>query len=311
MRVIDSHTEGEPTRVVISGGPHLGGGSLNERLARLRAGHDDLRRALVLEPRGSEVLVGALLCPPSRPDCDAAVIFFNNRGYLGMCGHGVIGVAVTLAWLGRDPDSRLRLETPVGAVDVVRSGPNSATVENVASFVHDEDVEVRIGGYPPVRGDVAWGGNWFFLADWPHTPIVRERIPELMDICRQIKATLRAQGICGERDAEIDHVELFSAAAGDGADSRNFVLCPGDAYDRSPCGTGTSAKLAALAARGRLAPGELWVQESVTGGRFEARYRRDAHDRVVASIMGRAWITADAVIVRQDDDPLRDGVGTV
>ena len=311
MRVIDSHTEGEPTRVVVSGGPDLGGGSLGERLERLRARHDDLRRALILEPRGSEALVGALLCPPSRPDCDAAVIFFNNSGYLGMCGHGAIGVAVTLAWLGRDTGDRLRLETPVGAVDVLCSGSNAVTVENVPSYVREEDVEVRIDGYPPLCGDVAWGGNWFFLADWPHTPIVRERIPELMNICREIKSALRATGACGEDGAEIDHIELFSGAAGEGADSRNFVLCPGNAYDRSPCGTGTSAKLAVLAARGQLAPGEAWVQESITGGRFEARYRRDADDRVVASITGRAWITADATIIRAADDPLRDGVAPV
>lgn len=308
MRVVDSHTEGEPTRVVISGGPDLGGGSLSERLERLRTEHDDLRRALILEPRGSEVLVGALLCPPSRPDCEAAVIFFNNSGYLGMCGHGAIGVAVTLAWLGRDVGGPLRLETPVGVVDIVLRGANTATVENVPSHVHAEDVELRVDGYPPIRGDVAWGGNWFFLADWPHTPIVRERIPELMNVCRQIKSALRAKGICGGGQAEIDHIELFSRAAGEGADSRNFVLCPGDAYDRSPCGTGTSAKLACLAGRGKLAPGELWVQESITGGRFEARYRRDADGRIVPSITGRAWITADTVIVRQDGDPLRDGI---
>jgi 4-hydroxyproline epimerase len=308
MRVIDSHTEGEPTRVVISGGPDLGGGSLGERLERLRAGHDDLRRALILEPRGSEVMVGALLCPPSRPDCDTAVIFFNNRGYLGMCGHGAIGVAVTLAWLGRDAGGSLKLETPVGAVDVALENANTATVENVPSYLHAADVEVQVDGYPPVRGDVAWGGNWFFLVDWPHTPITREHISELMNVCRQIKATLRAQGVCGERGAEIDHIELFSAAAGEGADSRNFVLCPGDAWDRSPCGTGTSAKLAALAARGGLAPGERWVQESITGGRFEARYRHDGGERIVVSITGRAWITAEAVIVRQDNDPLRDGL---
>ncbi len=307
MRVIDSHTEGEPTRVIIAGGPDLGSGSLDERLLRLRERHDGLRRALILEPRGSDALVGALLCRPSRPDCTAAVIFFNNSGYLGMCGHGAIGVAVTLAWLGRDIGECVRLETPVGVVEIELQG-NEATVENVPSYVLHENVPLAIDGFPAVRGDVAWGGNWFFLADWPHTPIVPLRVNELSEICERLKSALREQGMTGAGGAEIDHVELFTAAAGEGADSRNFVLCPGGAYDRSPCGTGTSAKLACLASRGELAPGETWVQESVTGGRFQCRYRLDADGRVVASITGRAFITADAVIVQQAGDPFREGI---
>lgn len=305
VRVIDSHTEGEPTRVIIAGGPDLGDGSLGERLLCFREKHDGVRRALIHEPRGSDALVGALLCRPSRPDCTAGVIFFNNSGYLGMCGHGAIGVAVTLAWLGRDIGERLRLETPVGVVDIELLDANTATVENVPSHVLREDVALAIDGYPAIRGDVAWGGNWFFLADWPHTPIEPARIPELTGHCQRIKAALRAMGASGENGAEIDHIELFASVGGV---SRNFVLCPGGAYDRSPCGTGTSAKLACLAARGELAPGETWVQESVTGGRFEARYRLDERGRVVPSITGRAFVTADAVIVRQAQDPFRDGI---
>lgn len=309
MRVIDSHTEGEPTRVVISGGPDLGRGPLSERVGIFRRDYDDVRRALILEPRGNDALVGALLCPPADRSCDAGVIFFNNTGYLGMCGHGAIGVAVTLAYLGRGLGDTIRLETPVGPVNVALHGRTAATVENVPSYRLHADVPVTVEGRGTVTGDVAWGGNWFFIADAPAAlPLRPDRVAELTSLCRDIRSALRSAGITGAEGADIDHVELATAEAGAGADSRNFVLCPGDAWDRSPCGTGTSARLACLAARGELAPGEEWVQESVTGGRFTARYRLDEEGRVVPSITGRAYVTADAVIHRHDADPFRDGL---
>jgi len=309
VRVIDSHTEGEPTRVVISGGPDLGGGSLEQQLAVFARDFDDVRRALILEPRGSAALVGALLCPPTDPECASGVIFFNNAGFLGMCGHGSIGVAVTLAHLGRMRTPQLKLETPVGIVALEMHGPNEVSLQNVPSFVHLANVSISIEGYPPLRGDVGWGGNWFFLVDWQHTPIRPEFIPRLTQVCRQIRHALQQQGITGTHDAAIDHIELF-CAADSGADSRNFVLCPGDEYDRSPCGTGTSAKLACLAAHGQLKPGEVWTQESVIGGRFQASYRLDAAGRVMPSIRGRAYVCAEGTIVRKAEDPFRDGIAS-
>jgi 4-hydroxyproline epimerase len=308
LRIVDSHTEGEPTRVVVSGGPDLGDGSVADQLERLRRQHDDLRRALISEPRGNPALVGALLCPPADPACAAGVIFFNNAGYLGMCGHGSIGVAVTLGWLGRDLVGAQRLETPVGDVRVTLHDRNTVTVENVPSYVHAQDVAVSVSGLPPITGDVAWGGNWFFIADWPHTPLAPGCVPELLDIAGRLKGALAAAGITGRDGAEIDHIELTTTVRDGQADSRNFVLCPGNEWDRSPCGTGTSAKLACLAARGELAPGETWTQDSVSGGRFTAHYRPGADGAVVASITGRAWITADAQVVRQAGDPFRDGM---
>jgi 4-hydroxyproline epimerase len=308
MRVIDSHTEGEPTRVIIEGGPDLGSGTAADRLQRFRADFDHVRRAVILEPRGSDAIVGALLCEPSRDDCVSGVIFFNNTGYLGMCGHGTIGVAVTLAWLDRIDAGVSKLETPVGVVSFELRSNNEATIENVASYRLRKGVKLDVPGLGPVRGDVAWGGNWFFLADSAPVPLVLDNERELNDAARRVKAELVARGITGADGAEIDHIEFFSKAHTDGAHSRNYVLCPGDAYDRSPCGTGTSAKLACLADDGLVAPGETWVQESVIGSRFEASYRVNDQGEIIPSVTGRAYICADTALVRQSDDPFRDGI---
>lgn len=308
MHVIDSHTEGEPTRVVVSGGPNLGSGALSGRLEVFRRDFDDTRRALILEPRGYAAVVGALLCEPVDPKCTAGVIFFNNAGFLGMCGHGAIGVAVTLAYLKRVRDRHITLETPVGVVSLELLGPNEAQLENVPSYVHLTDVSVEVEGLGVVRGDVAWGGNWFFLVDWARSPIEPSHIAELTQVTTQIKAALTAQGITGRDGAMIDHIELFSKSPSPGVNSRNFVLCPGDQYDRSPCGTGTSAKLACLAAHGVLRPGEEWVQESVIGGRFTTSYRLDSQGSVIASIRGRAYVCAEGTIIRKPEDPFRNGI---
>ena len=312
MRVVDSHTAGEPTRVIVDGGPDLGGGSVAAQRRRMQERHDDVRRAVILEPRGSDALVGALLCPSPNPDCATGVVFFNNVGYLGMCGHGAIGVAVTLAHLGKVGLGALQLDTPVGPVGVNLTTPNEATVENVESYCWRTDAAVDVPGLGTVRGDVAWGGNWFFLVDewgWgAPAPLTLDNEPALTRTAKEIKAALASQGVTGADGAEIDHIELFGEPHSADADSRNFVLCPGDAYDRSPCGTGTSAKLACLAARGALAPGEPWVQESVIGSRFTARYRRAAGDRIVPSITGQAFVCAEASLIRHADDPFRDGI---
>jgi len=308
VRVIDSHTEGEPTRVVLDGGPDLGSGPLHERLDRFAARHDDFRQSVILEPRGSDAMVGALLCTPTFDDCATGVIFFNNAGYLGMCGHGTIGVAVTLAYLGRVKPGDIRIETPVGVIRVSLTAANEATIENVSSYCYRRDVVLDVPGSGEVCGDIAWGGNWFFLVDQAPCELILENEPTLTRAALRIKHALQAEGITGMGGAEIDHIEFFGPPASDDAHSRNFVLCPGNAYDRSPCGTGTSAKLACLAERGKLAPGERWVQESVIGSRFVASYRRSEAGEIVPSISGRAYICGESLLVRQAGDPFANGI---
>jgi 4-hydroxyproline epimerase len=315
IHVIDSHTAGEPTRLVVGGGPDLGKGSLAERVCRFAAEHDDFRSAVVNEPRGSDVVVGALLTPPEDESCAAGVIFFNNVGYLGMCGHGIIGLVRTLEHLGQIGAGSHKIDTPVGVVSAELRADGRVTVENVPSYRHRKDVSVEIPGFDRVTGEVAWGGNWFFLTENTPAALVLENRDALTSFATAVKAALRADGITGADGKEIDHIELFSASPAEGVDSRNFVLCPGDAYDRSPCGTGTSAKLACLAADGKLAPGAVWRQEGILGTVFEGSYRVPEEDRggaipnsVIAKITGSAWITAESRLLLQEGDPFRAGI---
>jgi 4-hydroxyproline epimerase len=308
MRVIDSHTEGEPTRVIVAGGPDLGGGSMQERIARFADEFDDLRRMVILEPRGTDAIVGALLCEPTQSDCATGVLFFNNTGYLGMCGHGSIGTAVTLAHIGRIGIGVTKLETPVGVVAVDLIDDNTVTVENVASYRYQKDVTIDVPDLGNVTGDIAWGGNWFFLCKETPFPLSLDYERQLTDASLKVQAALRDQGITGKGSGEIDHIEFFGEPEAPDANSRNFVLCPGGAYDRSPCGTGTSAKLACLAEDGLLSPGEDWIQESVIGSRFVARYRRNEQDEIIPSITGRAFICADATLIQQAGDPFGNGI---
>jgi 4-hydroxyproline epimerase len=306
ISIIDSHTGGEPTRLIIDGGPDLGTGPLSERLARFRDQFDHVRSAVVCEPRGSDVLVGALLCEPHAADCAAGVIFFNNVAYLGMCGHGMIGVVASLAHLGRLSPGRHRIDTPVGVVEAELHADGSVTIDNVPAWRSRKGVTVEVKGHGPVTGDVAWGGNWFFLiGDHGHELRVAN-VEVLTAFSSAVRDALEANGITGDGGALIDHIELFSES-GSGADSQNFVLCPGKAYDRSPCGTGTSAKLACLAADGDLEEGALWRQESVIGSVFEARYRKDG-ERIRPSIRGKAWVNARAQLIFNEGDPFVWGI---
>ena len=307
MRIIDSHTEGEPTRVIVEGGPDLGTGSLAERLRRFANEFDRVRSFAVNEPRGNDAMVGALLCAPVNRDSAAGVIFFNN-GYLGMCGHGTIGLAVTLAHLGRIGIGQHRIETPVGDVVVHLTDPNTVEIENVPSYRYKAGVSVEVAGLGTVTGDIAWGGNWFFLCHSAPHPLKLANAGVLTRAAQAVSDALAQAGITGEGGAKIDHIEFFGNALAADADSRNFVLCPGGAYDRSPCGTGTSAKLACLAADGKLAPEQLWVQESIVGSRFQARYRLGENGRVIPRIRGRAYVVADATLLRHPDDPFADGM---
>jgi 4-hydroxyproline epimerase len=309
IQVIDSHTGGEPTRVVIAGGPDLGNGSLADRRTVFCERFDDFRSTVVNEPRGSDVLVGALLTPPTDPSCTAGVIFFNNVGYLNMCGHGTIGLAVTLAHLGRIAPGVHRLETPVGVVSFEYHGGSSVTVENVPSYRYRERAEVMVEGIGAVYGDIAWGGNWFFLVDGIAEPLHISNVERLTDLAWRIRVALENQGITGERGELIDHIELFGPPGDPQNHSRNFVLCPGKAYDRSPCGTGTSAKLACLYASGKLKLGAAWRQESILGSVFTGSMRCEG-EHILPRITGSAYITAEATLWQQSDDPLATGIRT-
>lgn len=307
IRIIDSHTGGEPTRVVIEGGPDLGAGSLAQRRARFAEFFDAFRSTVANEPRGSDTMVGALLVPPTDPAFAAGVIFFNNVGPLWMCGHGMIGLAVTLGHLGKIGVGTHKIETPAGVVVVDYDGRNTATVRNVPSYRYAASVAVNIPGYGPVVGDVAWGGNWFFLVNNHAERLALANVERLTDVAWRIRQALANNGITGANGGQIDHIELFGPPADPCYDSRNFVLCPGKAYDRSPCGTGTSAKLACLYADGKLRPGQVWRQESILGSVFEGSIgivEGVIHPR----IKGMAYVTAEATLLVDPADPFGKGI---
>lgn len=305
--VIDSHTGGEPTRVIVQGGPDLGLGSLVERRETFRQKFDVFRRAVMNEPRGSDVIVGALLCPPVDPRCCCGTIYFNNAGFIGMCGHGTIGLMVTLHHLGRIQPGVHSIETPVGVVQAHLHDRHTVTVENVPSFRSAQDVAVEVPGLGRFVGDIAWGGNWFFLVKEHAETIAPDRIERLLEVTRRIRTALIVQKIFAPDGSELDHIEMFGPADPAIADSRNFVLCPGGAYDRSPCGTGTSAKLACLAAEGRLAAGAIWRQQSVIGSVFECRYRR-VGDQILPSLTGQAFVSGENRLLFDRADPFREGL---
>jgi 4-hydroxyproline epimerase len=309
VAIVDSHTAGEPTRVVLAGGPDLGSGTLQQRLATFREHFDHFRSAVVDEPRGSSVLVGAMLCEPLDPRCVTGVIFFNNVAYLGMCGHGTIGVIATLAHLGRISPGDHWVETPVGVVGAHLHHDGRVTVRNVPSYRYLQDVRINVPASGTIVGDIAWGGNWFFLVEDHGQEISPANVEQLTAFASQVRRALDRDAVAAAAGELIDHIELFAPSTG-GANSRNFVLCPGGAYDRSPCGTGTSAKIACLAADGKLAPGETWVQESIIGSRFEASYTIEG-GHVLPSITGSAFVTLEGTLVFDERDPLCYGLRAI
>ena len=310
IKVVDSHTGGEPTRVVVNGAPDLGEDTLQERLRLLREQHDDFRGRILAEPRGSDILVGALLCEPQDPRNLAGIIFFNNVGYLGMCGHGTIGAAVTLAHQGLIEPGQHTFETPVGNVPFTLHDTHQVTVNNVPCYRYKKNVAVTLRNHHVIYGDIAWGGNWFFLIENHGQSLNIKHANHLIDFCAEIKQQLSNQGITGKNGAEIDHIELFSPPSdSDKADSKNFVLCPGMSYDRSPCGTGTSAKLACLHEDGKLKPGELWRQESFIGSVFEGTLAVDGNrQKLLPKITGHAYIIGETTLLFDDSDAFKYGI---
>jgi 4-hydroxyproline epimerase len=314
---LDSHTGGEPTRLIPSLPFDLGAGSVAEKLTRLKRDHDHLRRTVLLEPRGSDVLVGAYLVPPADPTCQLGVIYFNNVGYLGMCGHGTIGLIASLAYLGKVQPGVLRVETPVGVVEAtLHRGssseayrdpthyPNKVSVRNIPSYRHLAHIPVTVDG-KTVHGDVAWGGNWFFLIHDHGLDVDMRNLEALTDFAWKVREGLTAQKVTGANGAEIDHVELFASTPD--ADSKSFVLCPGKAYDRSPCGTGTSAKLACLYSDGKLKLGQTWKQQSIVGSIFEGSIQLEG-DRIIPTITGEAWVMSEGTILVDERDPFGKGI---
>lgn len=307
---LDSHTGGEPTRLITSLPFDLGTGSVADKLSTLKAHHDDLRRTVLLEPRGSDVLVGAYLVPPADPTCQFGVIYFNNVGYLGMCGHGTIGLIASLAYLGKVTPGVIRVETPVGVVEATlhknEAGeyPNKVSVQNIPAYRHLTHIPVTVDG-KTVHGDVAWGGNWFFLVHDHGMDVNMQNLEALTDFAWRVRERLTANGVTGANGAEIDHVELFASTPE--ADSKSFVLCPGKAYDRSPCGTGTSAKLACLYDDGKLKVGQTWKQQSVVGSIFEGGIQLDS-DKIIPTITGEAWVMSEGTILVDERDPFGKGI---
>lgn len=308
IQVIDSHTAGEPTRVIVAGGPDLGLGTMAERLECFRNHFDHFRSATVNEPRGSDVVVGALLCEPHDDTSAVGVIFFNNVGYLGMCGHGTIGVVATLQYQGKLQPGTHRIETPVGVVTATLHNDGQISVVNIPSYRTAANVAVNVPGHGVVHGDVAWGGNWFYLVEDHGLELSLANVAQLTDVASRIRRAINLSGY-----PDVDHVELFGPPQSAEGHSRNFVLCPGSAYDRSPCGTGTSAKLACLAADGKRNAGESWVQESILGtsflGSFEWADRQ--RDRIVPTITGTAFINSESRLILDERDPFQWGIRTV
>ncbi len=308
MQIIDSHTGGEPTRTIISGGPELGSGTMKERLAVFQQDFDHVRRSLIHEPRGADVMVGALLCEPVDSDNVCGVIFFNNTGYLGMCGHGTIGLVVTLYHLGKIDLGKHKIETPVGVVEVDLLSPSQVKIENVVSYRFRKDVVVKVPEVGDVCGDIAWGGNWFFLVKKHQMILSKDNCEQLLDFTWRIRQALEKSGISGKNGGLIDHVELFAEPQDKHiADSKNFVLCPGREYDRSPCGTGTSAKLACLFEDGIIEQGQLWRQQSIIESIFEGSVRIVNGD-IIPQITGEAFVTLEANVVINPEDPFAYGL---
>ncbi|WP_367110238.1 proline racemase family protein [uncultured Psychrobacter sp.] len=318
FKIIDSHTGGEPTRMVYDGFPNLAGDSVQDKLQDFKQNHDHLRQSIILEPRGNEVLVGALLLPATDPKAAAGVIFFNNAGYLGMCGHGTIGVIISLAYQKKISAGTHWLETPVGLVKATLHTDGSCSVQNVPSYRYQKQVAVQVPELGLIRGDIAWGGNWFFLVSEHGQDIQASNVKKLTQVTMQIKQALAAANITGENGSEIDHIELFAASDDEKSNSKNFVLCPGAAYDRSPCGTGTSAKLACLAADNLLAPEQLWQQQSVVGSVFTGSYQWATNtgsagidypeQTIIPTICGRAYVCAETTLIVQENDPFKWGI---
>lgn len=307
MRVIDSHTEGEPTRVVIEGGPDLNSHSLSEQAIELSKNHQDFLNATLTEPRGFEAMVGALLRPAIDSKCETGVVYYTPAGALNMCGHATIGLVITLAHMGRIDIGTHYIETPIGIVKTELKKGNEVSIQNIESYRYKKDVTFKVDGLGVVTGDIAWGGNWFFLTKDIPCALNYENIPQLLDALKSIKRVITEQRITGKDGAEIDHFE-FNGPGSENMNGRNFVLCPNGTYDRSPCGTGTSAKVACLAADGQLKENEVWIQESIIGSCYQTSFQNGFNGGVIPTITGKAFVTGETTLIQNAQDPYANGI---
>jgi len=308
MHVIDSHTGGEPTRVILSGGPDLGGGSIEQQAQVLARDHQDFLNAVLAEPRGQPAMVAALLVPPTSPDSVTGVIYFDIAAVIGMCGHGTIGLGVTLAHMGKIQPGQHLIDTRAGQVGVELHDPHTVTVRNVESRLVTEQLTIDVPGFGAVTGDVAYGGNWFYIIDPSPMAVETHNIRALTDLAVAIREAANAQRVPGPGEELIDHVILHGHSPDPAIHSRSFVLCPDDTYDRSPCGTGCSARLATLAAKGLLLPGKVITQQSIIGSCFDISYQPGPNGGVLPTLRGQAHVMAEAHLVFDPADPFRHGV---
>lgn len=308
MLIIDSHTGGEPTRVIVEGGPDLGTGPMLERANILATEHKDFYRSVVAEPYGQEAMVGVMLLEPATPGCVAGVVYFDPAAVIGMCGHGTIGVATTLAHMGKIDIGTYKLDTPVGVVEMTLKDKNTVTVKNVASYRFKKSVSIEVKGIGTVVGDIAYGGNWFFIVNDSPTPVQPSNIRALTEAAIAIREALFTNNIEGENESPVDHIIFIGPAMTEKGHSRNFVLCPDNAYDRSPCGTGCSAIMACLAADDQLFPGEEIYQESIIGSGYTLSYQTADKGKIIPSITGQAFITREAKLLQNAHDPLKNGI---
>jgi proline racemase len=325
LHTVESHTEGMPTRVVTGGVGVIPGDTMFDRRRWFMANSDGLRRLLMNEPRGHSAMSGAILQPPTRPDADVGVLYIEVSGCLPMCGHGTIGVATVPVETGMvpvtEPVTTIRLDTPAGLVVAevaVRDGAaKSVTIQNVPSFADALDQTVEVPGIGPVTYDMAYGGNFYAILPIERVGLPFERARKndiltaglaMMDAINEQRRPVHPEN---PAIAGCHHVQ-FVAPGSDAKHSRHAMAIHPGWFDRSPCGTGTSARLAQLHARGELAPGQDFVNESFIGSRFIGRIAEEttvagSRPAIVPTITGRAWVTGTAQYFLDPDDPFPEG----
>ena len=321
---IDGHTCGNPVRLVAGGGPRLEGATMLDKRAHFLRAFDWIRTGLMFEPRGHDMMSGAILYPPTRDDCDVAVLFIETSGCLPMCGHGLIGtitMGVENGLIAPRAPGRLAIETPAGKVDVAYRQEGRFVEEvrltSVPSYLHAEGLTAEVEGLGEIVVDVAYGGNFYAIVEPQRNfrDMADHSAGALIGWSPRLRAALNAKyefvhpehpGIAG-----LSHIQWTGAPTRPGAHARNAVFYGAKAIDRSPCGTGTSARMAQLAAKGRLAPGDEFVHESIIGslfhGRVEAATTVAGRPAIIPSIAGWARMTGYNTIFIDNRDPFAHG----
>lgn len=323
LTTVDTHTAGEPTRVLVAGLPFLRG-SMAERRRQLQEEYDSIRTVLMHEPRGHAGMFGAMLMAPANPEADLGVVFMDTGGYLAMCGHGSIGAIAAALATGalerREPETIVVLDTPAGLVrarvETEGGGVGRIAVENVPAFLWRSDAEITLGSRR-LHVDIAFGGNFFALVPAHRLGLtvepccLRDLVQQGMEIRAAIEEQLEVVHPLEPDIDSVDLVEIYDEEPEEGIDCRNVVVFGDGQVDRSPCGTGTSAKMAALYAAGRLALGEPFVNQSIIGTCFTGRLLREesvgGFSAVVPEIAGHAYVTGLQQFVIDPDDPLKAG----